>query len=179
MIGTILDKLYFFYCVLAGKHIKYFTDKGLTVGKNCRIYTRYFGSEPYLITIGDNCTVASNTSFVTHDGSTWLVKDAKGRRFRYEAINIGSNVFIGVNCIIMPGVKIEDNVIVAAGSVVTKSVPSGTVVGGVPAKVIGSFNEIAKRMLESYTSESDFKKLSGTKREKITRLANYTPKPYM
>ena len=66
-----------------------------------------------------------------------------------------NNVFIGVNSIIMPGVKIEDNVIVAAGSVITKSIPSGVIVAGVPAKIIGSYSEIEKRMLDLYVSDKD------------------------
>jgi len=57
----------------------------------------------------------------------------------------GNNVYIGSGSKIMPGVIIEDNVIVAAGSVVTKSVLSGMVVGGNPAKIICSLKEYKQR----------------------------------
>lgn len=54
----------------------------------------------------------------------------------YRDIKIGNNVWIGANSIILPGVVVEDNVVIAAGSVVTKSLDSGYIYGGVPAKLI-------------------------------------------
>jgi len=126
---------------------------GVKVGRGCRLYISDFGSEPFLITIGDNVTIADNTRIITHDGSNWLIRDEKGRRYIYQRVEIGSNVFIGMNCIIMPGVKIGDNVIVGAGAVVTKSVPSGKIVGGNPARIIGDFENYKKRSLEKYVSE--------------------------
>ena len=68
---------------------------------------------------------------------------------KYEShlgcIEIMDNVFIGSNAKIMPNVRIGPNAIVAAGAIVTKDVPEGTIVAGVPAKVIGSFDEIRKK----------------------------------
>ena len=61
-----------------------------------------------------------------------------------DKIVVGNNVMIGADTIIMPGVTIGDNVIIAAGSVISKDIPSGSVVGG-PAKVIGSFDELAEK----------------------------------
>ncbi len=127
--------------------------KGVNIGSDCRIYTTSFGSEPFLITIGHHVTVTSGVKFITHDGTGWLMRDEKGRRFLYQRIKIGNYVFIGVNSIIMPGVLIEDRVIVAPGAVVTKSVKSGSIVAGVPAKVIGKYDDIEKKMLDSYVYE--------------------------
>lgn len=158
--------------------VSYAKYMGVKIGNNCRIYTTYFGSEPFLITIGSNVTITSGVKFLTHDGSTWLMRDQKGRRFYYAPITIGDNVFIGVNSIIMPGVKIEDRVIVAAGSVVTKSIPQGTIVAGVPAKVIGVYNDIEKRMLESYISEKDFNKTENYQ-ERIKKIVSSEFKPFM
>lgn len=144
---------YFVFYLKGG--VPYARYIGAKVGKDCRVYTTCFGSEPFLVTIGDRVTLTLGVKLITHDGATWLARDKKGRRYRYQPIEIGNQVFVGVNSIIMPGVKIQDKVIVAAGSVVTKSVPHGTVVAGVPAKVIGSFNEIHQRMIDNYVSDQD------------------------
>jgi tetrahydrodipicolinate N-succinyltransferase len=63
-------------------------------------------------------------------------------------IDIRDNVFIGYNAVILPNVTIGPNAIVAAGSIVTKDVPPGTIVGGNPAKVIGSVEEYVAKLQE-------------------------------
>lgn len=168
---------YLFYLILFGKK-KYAKKIGVKIGENCRIYTTHFGSEPFLISIGDNVTITSGVKFLTHDGSTWLIRDEKGRRYLYQKIDIDNNVFVGVNSIIMPGVKIEKNVIVAAGSVVTKSIPSGSVVAGVPAKIIGRFEEIENKMLTSYISDFDINKKLSYK-QRVLEVLTTEYKPYL
>ncbi|WP_426702079.1 acyltransferase [Rhodanobacter sp. Col0626] len=128
---------------------------GVTVGEGCRIYSRQFGSEPFLIKIGDRVTVTAGVQFITHDGSTWLIRDAKGRRFRFAPIEIGDNVFVGVNSIILPDVRIGNRCVIGAGSVVTRSIPDGSVAVGIPARVIGSFDQFEAKALQSYVSERD------------------------
>lgn len=135
--------------------VEYARYKGVQVGNDCRVYTRSFGSEPWMISIGNKVTITSGVILLTHDGSTWLMNDEKGRHYLYRRVEIGNNIFIGVNSVIMPGVRIEDNVIVAAGSIVTKSVPSGVIIGGNPAKIIRSYESYEKEVLENYISDSD------------------------
>ena len=120
---------------------------GVSVGKDCRILTRRFGSEPWLVEIGDRVTVSGGVVIMTHDGASSLARDERGRRYQFGRVRIGSDVFIGANALIMPGVDIGDRVIVGAGSVVTKSVPSGYVVAGNPAKVITTFAAWERKVL--------------------------------
>lgn len=152
--------------------------KGVKIGNDCRIYITRFGSEPWLIEIGNKVTVTSGVRIITHDGSTWLFNDDKGRRFLYKKTIIKNNVFIGTNSIIMPGVVIEDNVIVAAGSIVTKSVPSGVIIGGNPAKILGDYDTYKAKVFSGYVSESemDFTK---TYKERILEIVDQSVKPYL
>ena len=61
----------------------------------------------------------------------------------------------GINSIILPGINIQDNVIIAAGSVVTKSIPSGKIVGGNPARIIGNFKDYKDKVLQNYISHEE------------------------
>ena len=81
---------------------------------------------PKGIHIGDESYVASGTLIFSHDYARSLYMDTY----------IGKKCFIGANAIIMPGLTIGDNVVVGAGAVVTKDVPSGCIVVGNPAKII-------------------------------------------
>lgn len=119
---------------------------GVEVGPDCRILTHRFGSEPWLIKIGERVTVSSDVAFINHDGIGWLYRDENGRRYRYAKISIGDDVFIGANAIIMPGVKIGSCCVVGAGSVVTKSIPDGSVVAGNPARFICHYSDLMSRV---------------------------------
>ncbi len=133
---------------------------GVKVGAHCRIYSGMFGSEPWLVSIGDRVTVTYGVTFLTHDGSTWLFRDNKGRRYKYARIEVGNDVFIGVHSILMPGVKIGDRCIVGAGSVVTKSIPSGSIVAGNPATFIKNFDEYEAIALQTFPDEEYGRKFS-------------------
>lgn len=158
--------------------VKYAREIGVGVGENCRIYTREFGTEPFLICIGNNVTVTSGVRFITHDGSGSLVIDEKGRRFYFAKIYVGNNVMIGVNSIILPGVKIDDNVIIAAGSVVTKSIPENSIVAGVPAKIIGSFNDFKEKALCDWVSPIELDS-SKPYKERILEVVDIKFKPHL
>lgn len=130
----------------ADKRTKLIIKKNLfrKVGKNFFFQPRIIPDEPKLISFGDNVSVASGVTFVTHDViDKVLNKMDYNFEFYYNCapIEIGNNVFIGCNVTILPNIKIGNNVIIAAGSVVTKDVPSNSVVGGNPAKVISTFEE--------------------------------------
>ena len=84
------------------------------------------------VTMGDNVWIGPNTLITTINHPI----SPKGRRQHLgisKPVRIGNDVWIGGNCTILPGVTIGNNVVVAAGAVVTKDVPDNCVVGGVPA----------------------------------------------
>lgn len=112
---------------------------GMTVGKD---FKRLQGvildpSHCWLITIGDNVTMAPRVHILCHDAST---KDFLGYT-KIGRVDIGNNVFIGAETVVLPGVTIGDNVIIGANSTVTKDIPTGSVAAGSPARVICTLEE--------------------------------------
>lgn len=89
---------------------------------------------PQGIYIGDNTLIASRTTILSHEHIKRDINDPKNPWVTNTYI--GKNCFIGVGTTILPGVKIGDEVIIGASSVVTKDIPSNSVAVGNPAKVI-------------------------------------------
>lgn len=115
------------------------------LGKNVSIIGgTNFGSEPYLITIGDNTTISFDCAFVTHDAATRVIRHLPGENPEtviYGKIKVDNNCFIGCRTVVLPGVTIGDNTIIGAGSIVNKDIPSNVVAAGVPCKVICTLEE--------------------------------------
>ncbi len=149
---------------------------GVKVGKGSRIYSCKVASEYWLVSIGSRTTVSVDVLFVTHDGTGWLFNDQKGRRFRYAPISVGDDCFIGARSIIMPGVSIGNRVIVAAGSVVTRSVPEGCIVAGVPATVIGDYGSLMERIQEWPSQEE---RAGKSYREQVDSIAELDFRPLL
>lgn len=126
--------------------------EGMAIGNNTHIFSNIAPSEPYLVSIGDNCTISTDVVFLTHDASIGLYGD--GRNVNSDicgAIKVGNNCFIGNRTIVIYGVSIPDDTIVAAGSVVTKSfTESGCIIGGNPAKIIGRVEEFLLRNRDNF-----------------------------
>ena len=118
------------------------------VGKNCSIKTAILPAEPFLVALHDNVFLAADVRLITHSLTCDVFNKKTNRKDFYcqhGKIEIHENVFVGSGAIIMYGVIIGKNCIVAAGAVVTKDVPSGSVVAGIPAKVIGTFSESMRK----------------------------------
>jgi maltose O-acetyltransferase len=95
----------------------------------------------FLISIGDETTISLEVFILAHDASTRLHVGYS----RVAPVRIGRQVFVGARAVILPGVTIGDGAIVAAGSVVTRDVPAGTVVGGNPARELMSTETYLQR----------------------------------
>lgn len=136
------------YWLLKKDPTSYARSIGVRIGADTRvlgIQLGTFGSEPYLVQLGDHVEVTSGVKFITHDGGVWLGRKEFPDIDILAPIKVGNNVFIGIDSIIMPGVTIGDNVVIGAGSVVTRDIPSGSVVAGSPAKHINSASAYLKK----------------------------------
>lgn len=107
-----------------------------------------WGSEPWIITIGDNVYITNNCHFITHDGGTLLFRNEIPDLEVTKPIVIKNNVYIGDNVTIMPGVTIGNNVVVGTGAVVTKDLPDNGVYAGVPARFIKSIDEYKQKLMD-------------------------------
>lgn len=117
-----------------------------SIGDGCSIKTYTNITDPQYVRIGNNVQL-SNCSLFGHDGSIACLNKAFNVILdRVGKIDIKDNVYIGHGAIVLPNVTIGPNALIAAGSVVTKTVPPDAIVAGNPAKVIGSVNELVKRM---------------------------------
>lgn len=128
-------------------------------GENCYWFPRKLPAEPGNVIIHNNVNIATEVYFCDHEVIQHMLNNVpefvarlpEGKKYPYKTykIEIFDNVFIGSNAILIGDVKIGPNAIVAAGSVVTKDVPSNSVVGGNPARVISDMNTfVEKRMIK-------------------------------
>lgn len=157
--------------------IKYLKKQGVKIGENCSISSDVkFGTEPFLISIGDNVRLTSNVQFITHDGSLWVLRNLKMIKENadiFGKIKIGNNVNIGWNCVILPGVSIGNNCIIGANSVITHSIPDNSVAVGNPARVIKTINEYYDNIEDKIVLTKGLQK---EERKKIILKSNYLKK---
>ena len=133
-------------CRTAKGYEQWLRKHGVTIGKNLRLFNhnsiRFDTTTPGLITVGDNVSITADVSILTHDFCSSVFRQkyydyVPGR----SKVVIGNNVYIGQKAMILRGVTIGDNVIIGAGAIVTKDVPSDSVVSGIPARVVCTLDE--------------------------------------
>lgn len=120
--------------IRGGLDLSDYIKNGLEVGENFNMQHGCIIDDSFceLIKIGNNVTLAPRVHILAHDASTKMFLGYT----KIGKVTIGNNVFVGANTTILPNTKIGDRVIIGAGSVVTKDIPSNVVVAGNPAKII-------------------------------------------
>lgn len=158
------------YNRISNLYFRYFRSKidyarhiGVKIGNNCFIATRGWSSEPYLIEIGDNVQLTAGVKIHTHGGGNIVRRDYPHFDV-FGKVKIGDWSYIGTNAQIMPGVTIGNRSLVAAGAIVTKSIPDGVVVGGNPARYICTIEEYIRNN-EKYNTNT--KGLTPIQKQKI------------
>ncbi len=162
VIKKIIQKINYYMANRSNSAKKEYLKKlGCMIGDGTQIIgsTSGFGSEPYLISIGENCLIAAGVRFFTHDGGVSVLNNLKCfgdiPHDKMGRIDIGNNVYIGTNALICPGVVIGNNCVIGASAVVTKNVPSNSVCVGVPAKVISTIDEYYERAKDKVYKTGD------------------------
>ena len=148
---SVFQKIRFVSIIDGCKRAEYLRKNNILaeMGENCLFQSRNFPMDPKLVKIHDNVTIAANVTLCTQDAIRHMLYfyDKKEYMPHLGPIEIEENVFVGIGSIIMPDVRIGHNSIVAAGSLVLKDVPSGSIVGGVPAKKIVTFEELHEKRI--------------------------------
>jgi acetyltransferase-like isoleucine patch superfamily enzyme len=132
----------------ASEYVAYLKTHGRlhAIGENCLIWPYTNITDPEYLRIGNNVVLTACT-ILGHDGSVAMLNKAYDLRLdSVGKVDIRDNVFIGHGAIILPGVTIGPNSIVGAGSVVTKDVETGDIVGGVPARRIGRVDDLVAKL---------------------------------
>lgn len=131
-------------------------------GANLLFQSRNFPADPKLLLLHDNVSIAANVTFITHDAIRHMMmyRDDMYYAPHKGCIEVMDNVFIGSGAIILPNVRIGENTIVAAGALVNKDVPAGSIVGGVPARVIGKTCDLTEKRRQETMSLKENKKLN-------------------
>ena len=129
------------------KPVEYARWVGVNIGKNPHFYgPTSWGTEPWLITIGDNVHITGNCKFINHDGGTLIFRDKIPDLEITKPIVVGNNVYIGEETMILPGAHIGNNCVIGARSVVTKDIPDNSVAAGVPARVIKTTDQYLQKL---------------------------------
>lgn len=162
-------------------YIEICKSKGMKVGNEVIfVEAPDFGSEPFLIEIGERTKITAGCRFINHDGAMYTIRNMEkfSDARNFGRIKLGKNCFVGNNCTFLPGSQMGDNCILGAGSVLNSSMPDNSVYAGVPAKFICTIDEYGNKALENnvmYPRELEENRTALEKHISKTLPHNYKP----
>lgn len=147
MIGRFFRTLYYFVLKRAN-HTAYACKRGVNFNKGTVHFygITEWGSEPWLVTLGDNVYLTDGVKFITHDGGTLLYRHLVPDLEITKPIKVGNDVYVGNNVIFLPGVTVGNNVVIGAGAIVSRDIPDNSLAVGVPARRIKSADEYLEKL---------------------------------
>jgi acetyltransferase-like isoleucine patch superfamily enzyme len=124
--------------------VRYFRSQGAQIGESVEIFGANlftFGSEPYLISVGNRVTISHDVDFITHDGGMRVARAQYPGAYLYGRIRIGDDCFLGAHCVLLPSAKVGARSVIGSGSIVSGEIPSGVVAVGAPARPVKTVDE--------------------------------------
>lgn len=159
LLKKIVNKIYrYYYTSSSDRLLDYYKSGGVKIGEGTYVldpkHIQIDTSRPELLEIGKNVFLHRGTIILTHDWASWCFVNSHQEFIpSHGKVKIGNNVWLGENVTILKGVTIGDNVIIGIGSIVTKDIPSNSVAVGVPAKVVGTYEDYYRKRKEAYVEE--------------------------
>lgn len=160
MIKKLLNRVIYRHKATSETYVAYLKAKGVLCGENIHIYVPHRTTidllNPHLLSIGSNVVITGPTTILTHDYSVFVANQlSEGKLYgKQQAVTIGSNVFVGWGSTILPGCTVGNNVIIAAGAVVSGMVESNSVYAGNPAKCICSIDTYIEKREQRQLEEA-------------------------
>jgi len=111
--------------------------------------------------------IAGGVKFLTHDGSAFLIREARPRAQKFGTIQVGDNVFIGENALILPGTVIGSGCIIGPGAVVRGHIPENSLVFGNPAEIVGRASLHLERLKHHPNTMETFGLEESERRKKV------------
>lgn len=163
----------------SASYVSFLRSRGINIGQNVHFrhprHTTIDLTRPSLIQIGSNVDINDYFTIMTHDFGSFVFRNLYGDFVASSgSVAIGNNIYIARNVTILKGVTIGDNCIIGLGSVITKDIPSNSVVCGIPARVVCTLEDYYKKRKNLQVEEAILYGMSLLKRGIEPRITNFT-----
>lgn len=141
------------------KYVAWLRSQGMCIGEHVHLYSPWTikidTQRPWMIEIGNNVHITADCSILQHDYSWAVLQHMTGEVLgSCGKVRIGNNVFIGQKALILKGADIGDNVIIGAGSVVSRKLEGNAVYAGVPARRLMGIDEFLEKRRDAQVQEA-------------------------